>query len=334
MLYLFTWNSDYLVKEQVKAWKNKFITNYWEFNLIHIKNFDTVENNFLTLNITSASFLSEKKLVIIDLDTKEKDKVSKKTDEPSKKDNETLEREELLVNLLWKIPDNNIILINTVNPDKRTKFYKYIVKIVKDWKKNVIKELNTTDDSSLQWIISTKYWKQISNQAISSLIRYKSWNLSKIISEIEKLLINFDYIDNKEVIENIAPELEESVFQVIDDLLNKNIPEAINKIEIILNDTVIYAFYNNLLANLRTSMYIFKLKDMWKSKNDISNILDLKNREFLVDKRYRINYKELNTLYINILNIDKKMKLWKLVWTEDIDFKFELDKEILKMKKQ
>jgi len=327
MLYLFTWNSNYLVKQQVKAWKDKFITNYWEFNLIHIKNFDTVENNFLTLNITSASFLSEKKLIIIDLETKEKESFWKETDKNIKKNKEQTEKEDLLINLLSKIPDNNIVLINIINPDKRTKFYKSIVKLA------IVQEFNTKDDSSLQSIIINKYWKKISNQAIWTIIRYKSWNLSKIVSEIEKLLIAYEYIDNKEIIENIIPELEESIFQVIDDLLNIKPYEAIKKIDIILNDTIIYAFYNNLIANLRTSMYIFKLKNIWKNKNEISNVLDLKNRAFLVDKSYKINYKELSKLYINLVNIDKKMKMWKLNWTEDIDFRFELEKEILKIKK-
>ena len=321
MLYLFTWNSDYLVKEQVLKWKNQFITKYWEFNLIHIKNFDTVENNFLTLNITSASFLSEKKLIIIDLESKTKIKNKEITDEDSKES----EKEELLLNLLWKIPEDNIILINIVSPDKRTKFYKTIVKIAE------VKEFNTSNDSSLQSIIRQKYWNKITNSAIWTLIRYKSWNLSKIISEIEKLLILHEKIDSKEIVDNIAPELEESIFQVIDDLLNKNINSAIKKIDIILNDTTIYAFYNNLIANIRTSIYIIKLLNIWKSKNDIKNILDLKNRWFLVDKRYKIKYNELNRLYINLINIDKKMKMWNLNWTEDIDFIFELEKEILKI---
>jgi DNA polymerase III delta subunit len=58
--------------------------------------------------------------------------------------------------------------------------------------------------------------------------------MTKINSEIEKLLINFDYINTKEIIENIAPELEESIFQIIDDILNCNIINAIKKIDIIL----------------------------------------------------------------------------------------------------
>jgi DNA polymerase III delta subunit len=84
--------------------------------------------------------------------------------------------------------------------------------------------------------------------------------LSKIISEINKLLITIDYIEPKNITENIAAELEESIFQIIDDILNKNIVSAIKKIDITLHDINVYAFYNNLLANLRTTTYILQYK--------------------------------------------------------------------------
>jgi len=89
------------------------------------------------------------------------------------------------------------------------------------------------------------------------------------VSEIDKLLIIYQKIDSKEITQNILPELEESIFQVIDDILNKNTNQAIVKIDTILNDTNIYAFYNNLLANLRTNMYIYKFKKLDKSTTEI-----------------------------------------------------------------
>jgi len=69
--------------------------------------------------------------------------------------------------------------------------------------------------------------------------------------------------------------LEESIFQIIDLVLNKQIPEAVDKINIILNETNIFAFYNNLLSNLRTSLFILELKQEKKTQSEISKILDL-----------------------------------------------------------
>lgn len=322
MIYLFTGNSDFLVKQKVQNWKQQFISKYGEFNLLHIKNFDTVDNNFLTLNITSTSFLSEKKLVIIDIDQPTK---SNDTDKISKNEEQKNNKQDFLLILLNKVPDDNIILINTVNPDKRTKFYKTLIKIAK------VEEFNIADNKELYSVISNKYQKKISNIAIETLISYKSWNLTKIISEIEKLLILFDYIDKKEVIENIVPELEESIFQIIDDLLNKNVIESIKKLNTILNDTNIYAFYNNLLANLRTNIYIYHLKNLWQNSAKIAEILNLWNKSFIITKNYKISYNELKRFYIRLLSLDKKMKLWKLIWTEESDFKFELENIILKI---
>jgi DNA polymerase III delta subunit len=76
--------------------------------------------------------------------------------------------------------------------------------------------------------------------------------------------------------ENIFPELEESIFQVVDDIMNENIYEAIKKINIILSQTSVYAFYNNLLANLKVLVFIKNLKD--KNISNIPEVLDLKNR--------------------------------------------------------
>ena len=124
--------------------------------------------------------------------------------------------------------------------------------------------------------------------------------------------------------------MEESIFQIIDLVLNKQIPEAVDKINIILNETNIFAFYNNLLSNLRTSLFILKLKQEKKTQSEISKILDLWNRSFLIGKNYKINFHELKNLYINLVNIDKNLKTWKLVSGEEEDIKFEIEKYLIK----
>lgn len=307
MLYFFTWNSEFLIWEHVKSWKDNFIWKFWDFNLVHIKNSEELDNNFLVENITSGSFMNQKKLVIIDYN-----------------DWLSTEQEEFYQKILKNIPKDNIILFNAFNPDKRNKFYKFLIK------NSTVKELSTKNDTDLSSIINNRYSWKISSSWVSAIIRYKSWNLKKIISEIDKLLINYEYIDTKEVIENIVPELEESIFQIIDDILNSNISSSINKIEIILNEINIYAFYNNLIANLRTSIYILKLKSLKLSNQEISANLNLWSRAFLINKRYKVSFNILQELFINLVKIDKKMKSWMLNWTEDKDFRFELERILLK----
>lgn len=270
MIYHFTWNSHYLVSTQVKAWKDKFIEKYWEFNLAHIKDIIEVDNNFISENICAMSFLGEKKLIIINL-------------EIGWKDTKNIDKLDYIISILDKIPEWNILLISSVNPDKRSKHYKAINKVAE------LKEFNSKSADESFSILKNRYSWKISDQALNKLIAYKSNNLEKVTSEIEKLLITIHKIEANDIVDNIFPELEESIFQFIDDILNKNIVWAKLKLNIILNDTNIYAFYNNLLANLRTNVFIWKLKLQKKSQSEIAQILDLWNKTFLINKSYRLD---------------------------------------------
>jgi DNA polymerase III delta subunit len=258
------------------------------------------------------SFFQEKKLIILDLELWIKD--TKKT-----------EKIDFILKLLENnIPEWNIILIISIDPDKRSKQYKLLNKLAE------VKEFIIKDSSDSTQIIKLKFNGKISDSAIQKLITYKSNNIDKIASEIEKLLITIEYIDVKHITDNIYPELEESIFQFIDDILNKNVIWAKNKLNIILNDTSIYAFYNNLLANLRTNIFIWELKSQRKTPNDIAQILDLWNKKFLINKSYRINFSILKIFYLDLISLDKKMKSWKMIWTEEKDFQLEFENILVK----
>lgn len=308
MNYIFTWNSSFLVSDAIKKWKSQFIEKYSDFNLTHIKDSENIDLNILKENILSESFFWEKKLIIIDISANLKEEI-----------------EESILNILEKKWENNIVIFNFSNPDKRKKFWKNLVKI------SEIKEFNSNDETDTKRIINSKFYWKIDNEALDLLIKYKSNNLQKIFLELEKLFIIKDFIEKTDIEENIVPELEESIFQVIDLLLNKQKIESISKIKIILNETNIFAFYNNLLSNLRTNLYILKLKNSKKQTDEIWKILDLWNRGFLANKSYKISFSELKNFYINLVNIDKNMKTGKLVNSEEDDIFFEIEKCILKI---
>ncbi len=313
MIYFFTWNSEYLVREKTFAWKNQYIKKYWDFNLSHFKEIEKVENNTIAQELLSQGFMWEKKLIIVD-----------NIPSQSNSNSELKQKQEFIWELLEKIPENNIVVFSSANPDKRSKIYKKIVKLA-----TKVEGFNAASENDIFLVIQKKYSWQIEAQAINLLIKYKAWNLSKIISEIEKLLIFTDFIEVEHIKNYIFPELEESIFQVIDDIMNLNLKEVIKKIDIILTQSSVYAFYNNLLANLRVLVFIQKFK---KDKvNGISEILDLKNRSFLVDKSYKIDFNKLKKLYISLINLDKKMKSGKMIGSEDDILKYEIEKEILKI---
>ncbi len=317
MLYLFTWNSDYLVNQQVKAWKKLFIEKHWDFNLIHIKDITQTNNNTIIDALLGMTFMNAKKLVIIDnIPTSSKNK-----------DSEISSKQNFLFNILEKIPEENIILFSSVNPDKRSKIYKTLKKL------STLKEFNIKQDYDIINILNQKYTWKIDNLAINTIIKYKASNLDKIVNELEKLLITKQKITKQDIEENVTPELEESIFILLDDLLNLKISEALQKLNTILESSNIYAFYNNLLANIRTQVFIMKLKSISNNKTEITNSLKLWNRWFLVDKNYKINLKKLLKFYTETINLDKKMKTWKMIWTKDEDFRFELEKVILSLVK-
>ena len=312
MIYLFTWNSEFLVREKTLNWKNQYLKKYWDFNFVVFNDFKNINKDILTQELLSEWFMWEKKLIIIEwfpLSSNEKS-------------SELTNLWEYLNSIIDKIPENNIVVFSSANLDKRSKLYKSIKKIAIK-----IEEFNTKNSQDIFNIILSKYKWKIDNNAIDLLIRYKAWNLEKIISEIEKLLITNKNIDIDLIKDNIFPEWEESIFELIDDIMNLKLNNAIWKIETILSQVNVYAFYNNFLANIRVFVYIYLLKD--NKQNDISKLLDLKNRAFLVNKNYKINFLQLKEFYIDIVNLDKKMKSGKLIWTEEKDFKYELDKILI-----
>lgn len=317
MIYLFTWNNDYLVREKTLNWKNAYTQKFWDFNFVHFKEPKNVDNNIISSELLSEWFMWEKKLIIID-------DIPLKS---SEKNSELIAKQDFFDLLIGKIPENNIVIFSSTNPDKRGKFYKSLKKIA-----TKVEEFNSAWDSDIISIINLKYLNKISNEAVLKLVRFKSWNLSKIVSEIDKLLILKEKISIQDVTENIFPELEESIFQLVDDIMNCNINNAIEKLNIILSQVSVYAFYNNLIANLRPLVFILNLKNKKINSTDISNILDLKNRAFLVNKNYRISSVKLNNLFIGLINLDKKMKSWSMIWSEENILKYEIEKELLKIK--
>jgi len=314
MIYLFTWNSEYLVREKTFLWKNQYLKKYWDFNFVVFNDFKNINKKILTQELLSEWFLWEKKLIIIEwfpLSSNEKS-------------SELVNIWEYLNTILNKIPENNIVVFSSANLDKRSKLYKSIKKIAIK-----IEEFNTKNSQDIFNIVLKKYKWKINNNALDLLIKYKAWNLEKIISEIEKLLITNENIDIDLIKNNIFPELEESIFELIDDIMNLKLNNAIWKIEIILSQVNIYAFYNNFLANIRVFIYIYLLKQ--NKQNNISEFLDLKNRWFLVNKNYKITFLKLKLFYINLVNLDKKMKSWKMIWSEDDVLKYEIIKTILEL---
>lgn len=313
MIYLFVWE-NYFRKKLVKTWKTSFASKFSLHNIIHITNVFDYELSFFEQNLLSSWFFSEKNLFIID-------------DFPFGSDEENSEKsskiQEYFLNILPKINPENIVVFNNQKADKRSKLYKEIAKV---WE---IKDFTISDEKELFAKIKEVYKDQISQNAIYKIIELKWLNFANITNELEKIFITKDFIDVKDL-ELLTKDSEESIFEIINDLLNCETKTAILKLRELASflDNP-YFLYNSLASNLRVYFYIFKLKISWKSSNEIKEILDLWNRSFLVDKSYKIDKKKFLEIYQKIASLDAKMKTWKMIWSENEDMIYEIERVLV-----
>jgi DNA polymerase III delta subunit len=311
MIELFIWENQFLLSSELKKWKDRFIQKYGDFNLIHIKDYSSIDNNFIVESVLSWGFMWQKKLVILE-------------DIPvSSEDKKLAYIEELLSNKLELVPKENIVLFVSSKPDKRWKFYKKLKKIA-----------NIHEFWNISWLelkrkLNSKYSKFIDNDALDYLIKIKWENYTKIASEIEKLLIWHLNISKNIIKENVTPEIEESIFSLVDEILMNNKKMAISRLRNLLNQTNIYWIYNFLLSNIRTFVYIDLMKRRRVISNKISFELNLWKRGFLVNKNYFLKWEKLSRLFSNLAEIDYKMKNSKLLDSDEKAMQYELEKVIL-----
>lgn len=317
MIYLFTWNSNYLLEKKIKSWKKAFLEKFWDFNMLHLRDLSWVNQDFLAENLLSSPFLWDKKLIIIeDFFTK-----SKKTDEADEKEWNNLN--DFFLWIMPRVPDDTILLLSSTSILKSSKLYKFIKE---KWK---IEEFDIKDDYDLKTNLEKIYTNSIDSRALDLIISYKAGDIYKIVNEIDKLLITNDFIDSKIIEKFVIPELEQNIFPLLDDFLNLNKKSFFSKLDIILQRNSYFQFYWSFLSNLRFYVYVYKLKSDWYASRKIVEDLWLGNRGFLVDKNYAVKSEKLFEIFENIVELDLKMKSWDFVGSSEEDFKFELEKILL-----
>lgn len=325
MIYLFTWNNDYLIGQEVLRWKNSFIEKHWEENITYISSLDSSTINTICETLTSRSLFAEKRLVILSWFPYSWDKWF----------SGAVDLEERILSLIGDLPDEVLLVLLSISPDKRKKWWKTISKIAK------VKEFSVSWDDEVTSILTEKYRWVIEPNALRRLVLIKWGNLQKSISEIEKLLVSplrklidedrGDYkIISKDIDTYILPEFEESIFVFIDTLLNRDGKKIFSELNVLINSSNLYAVYQSILANLRVFLYIELLKTQRISWKEIWDILKLWNRAFLIQKKHKSSYKSIAHLYENLVIFDKNMKFWKFTSSEPQDMQRELENVFLK----
>jgi len=314
MIYLFSWNSSYLISNAVSKWKSAFEEKYGVENIIHIKELSQLPAAEINEYISARSLFSEKRLLIIDWFPYSGEKSF----------SWAAEMESTILESIKNISDELIIVFSSLNPDKRKSGYKTLSKLaeVKDF------QIQNEDQSFL--ILEKKYQWKIEHNAMRKIIALKGNNLQKCIHEIDKILILKSTVTLKDIQNHITPEFEESIFVFIDTLLTKNSQKIFSEFRNILWYSNIYAVYQSILTNIRVFLYIELLKHQKKSSLEISDILKLWNRAFLINKSHKSTFKDLQELYKNLLGFDKNMKFWKLISSDEKYLSEEIEKIFLK----
>lgn len=310
MIYLFVWE-NYFRKKLITSWKASFAQKFSEHNIIHISNVFEYELSFFEQNLLSSGFFSEKNLFIID-------DFPFWSDEENNWDIQKIQ--EYFLQILPKVNADNIVVFNSQKADKRSKVYKEISKL---WE---IKDFVINDFNDLSTKLKEVYKDKVSSSALQKMIDLKWLNFWNITNEIEKLLIMKDYIDVQDIA-LVTKDLEESIFDIINDILSCETKKAIFKLRE-LSDSLDnpYFLYNSLAANLRVYFYIFTLKINWQNSTQVKDTLELGNRAFLVDKNYKIDKKKFISMYEKIAMIDGKMKSGKMIGNDPADMMYEVER--------
>ncbi|MCD5375315.1 hypothetical protein LR010_02600 [Candidatus Gracilibacteria bacterium] len=314
MIYLFTGNNDYLIREEVLRWKTGFTQKHGNENITHITSLDVNSKNHISETLLSRSIFAEKRLVIIE-------------GFPYSGEKGFLGASELetqILGCIQSLPEEVLVLFVSVNPDKRKSGFKQLKTL------SQLKEFNIGGEDEVFSILSRKYGKHIDANTLRRLIFLKGGDLQKSISEIEKLLIINDQITAKHLQDTIIPEFEESIFSFIDTLLQRDANKIFSELDNLILYSNLYAVYQSIVANLRVFLYIELLKKNRTSPKDIGDILKLGNRSFLINKSHKSKYKNISKLYIDLLNFDKNMKFGKFISSDEEDLKRELESIFLK----
>lgn len=314
---LFYWENKIFLEKELSKWLKRFEEKYTDFNIsrIHKDNFD--KENIIS-EILTPPFLSEFRLIVIE-------DIFWNTEET-----ENNNVQEKIINSIENIPDNNIIIFIWNKIDPKNKLFKKLLDV---WQ---IKEFKNLSENELKIYIREKLL-EIDNSAIEKLIRYKWGNLDKIDHEIDKLQLfkNHERVKTEDIEKYISPEIEVSIFELLDNLYSANYNEAILKFRIMMEQNKSEAIFASILTNIRKFIYVNLLHNVWLDNNQIAEYLKIRWMYFIQKSiANKARFDNIKKIYLDLIRIDLLLKSWKLIWEWENNFALSFEKMILDLKKK
>ena len=323
MIFLFTGEERFLLKEKLNLWKNKFLEKYWNTNL-YIFSADNI-NSFDIINLMLWwGLFDDKKLIIIY-------GIPKDSVESNKADSKQLKIiEDFLLSNISAINWESIIVFVSYKPDKRTKLYKLLQKTAKIEEFKLLSEKKLIEYISNYLDCSNTIWKEILN---------KTWtDLTYIHNEISKLKLLLDskiiwQIDKQSINKYITTKEEAIAFNLLDNIWTEKSIKILQTLEKNKKDNNdIFQILWLLFWHLKTILLVLDQK--LQSVNDTKSIASaIKAHPFVVSrilKRYSTNsIDSIKNFLKQIIQLNYDLVRWQI----DINFAFlELKKYILQYK--
>lgn len=316
---IFFWHwDDFLIQDQIRFWKDNFITKHWDINF---EKFDINNDKFETIlsALLAPPFLWDKRLVFVKwIPASTKDK---------KLNDEQVEN---LLKTIEKIDESSLIVFVSASPDKRTRAFKQIKVIAK------IEELKHPDKKLEEWTLSycekrnIKLWKE----EVKKLLSLTWSNLFRITNEIKKLqnYKNWEEIKSSDIDELVKNNSEVNIFKITNLISANKKVEAIKELQNLIRawEDLVYVF--NLIARqVRLLIWCFEIKE----KESWVIAKELKIAPFaasaLKKQSWNFQIEKLLKLHKKLYTIDKKIKTGQLrldtKWNKLLAL--ELEKEII-----
>ncbi len=312
-VFLFTGDNKYKILKTIEKRKKAFIKKYGKANFHYILSED-VKTEQISNIIFSWWLFSTKKFIVIFWYPKDTDKSNKIPE------NEYKKLDKFLTENIKNIPEEDVLVFVSYQPDKRTKSYKFL-------KENIeVKEFkNPSEEEIKKFILS--YLPNLNTTEINYIIEKLWTDLFKLEKELQKikLLLTDWKIDIKKLIDEICFK-DNSIdqFKLIDTLFT-NPQKGLKLLDIYSKQWDSFGLLGLLLRSIKTSLLINDLYKKWyKISKQISE--KLKIHPFVVSQRLKViekiqeNEEKLKNLFKNLLNLEYKIKTWKihsdLFWIE------------------
>lgn len=300
-LFFWTGEEDFLIKEKRALWEEAFSSKHGGDINISVIDGKELSAGEIISNFETVPFLAEKRLVFVNnLPPKANEKIDSK-------------KSEAILSSLALIAESTVLVFIQNKPDKRTSFYKKLIKIaqteefkamkekeVEDWLKNYIKKRDA----------------EILPSALSFLVKQTGTNLWKLSQEANKL-ISYNRkekaISENDIQKLVIPHISSNIFSFLDAFSDKKDLRAIKELHnIIIEGESLMQLFALLTKHIRSLLLASSLERPTKE----AIIKEVGLHPFAAQKiMYSLkNYKlsELRKLYKNCLEIDTGIKTGRI----------------------